>query len=1127
MDAGQIQQFEMYCNSLYGSPNPAEQAQANSILMAMLSNMESFTQLESVLANSKEPNALQVAATGLQKLITNNWTHVTEAQKDEMRNFLLNYLSQNGPELLAQARPALKQMIRLLARLTKLAWLEGPRHQGLVEQVNQFAQTSIAHWVVALEILEEVTSDMQPTLGSSMARTRRTALSFRDLALEKIFQIVLTTLRQIHAGQLSVQGPVQEMQKLLYQVLRLIVASLSFDFMGAVPDDTADDQATVMVPHAWTVLREPGTVGLFLDLYEKSCAARDFTAADLCLQSLVFLAALRKSFFPKEEDRNRMLSELIQGTKVILASRFGLENRLCYHALCRLLGKINTANQLTDLIQTPAFSEWIEQVYNFTEEALKAGRHLDNSEHYLITLWSQMASPLLALQERAPVTLKQYVERVTIAYIDVCMSLADQSATQNGFGDHEDPLENDVQRTEIVDVLASLGRLQFHDVASYVLTIFETTKTQSQTGTLSGPVCQKRITWLVYIIGALLGGQGGKFHRRDSSPSDRQQAVPEGQATTAQVNGELAARVFQLMSNSDSAPEAGGGANEAIELAFLYFLEQFRKIYIGEHAKTMQFAGGIGGWRAGGGDGFGGDTGGASGSSGQREDKDRLCTVLGLQDEDAVLGLVIQKIGRNLQKRLDSEPVIKKTLQFFHELAAGISIVQTPAASSHLIVSGRLLLKNEHVKYIIRNHSSPEFAFKSVPKFGKYRTMYYHILSKLFFMENRESKEEFDKFMAPMAEVCAAFIPALEAPDFFLQPQCREPLIGLMRDLRGVALACSGPESYTLLFNWMVDNPRAPQRSRIALLSRALSVLGDDHEVAVPLLKFMSEFVYNKSHRIQFDQANAGGILLFREVSNVLCTYGARLLTRSGFRDVYREKYKGIAVTLEMFSHALQGNYANFGVFEVYGDNSLSESMKIALNMCLAVPPADLQAYIKAMKTFYCFIELASRGHMEKVLQLETAAVAQLLSNVEEGLLSFENGVTLQCCATVDNFAQFIYHNRTQQTEEGALARRFVQEQPQSLAKILALMFSLIVCGELSSTWSISRPLLGLILLHPDDFLMIKQQTAENQMDEQKRTKMLNLFNDLMSDVENSLNPKNKDLFTRNLYQFAQSLRSF
>jgi exportin-7 len=46
-------------------------------------------------------------------------------------------------------------------------------------------------------------------------------------------------------------------------------------------------------------------------------------------------------------------------------------------------------------------------------------------------------------------------------------------------------------------------------------------------------------------------------------------------------------------------------------------------------------------------------------------------------------------------------------------------------------------------------------------------------------------------------------------------------------------------------------------------------------EAASAVLKFFCEFVQSRSQRIQFPTSSPNGILLFREASKILVTYGA------------------------------------------------------------------------------------------------------------------------------------------------------------------------------------------------------------------------------------------------------------
>lgn len=1042
-------------------------------------------QLQFVLARTSSPHALIFSATGLMKLITSNWTSVSDQQKEEMRNFLLDYLAKNGPDLYRSAPMGVSPVVRLLCRVIKLAWLEGPQHQNVTERVGRFLQSSPLHWVLGLEIYTDLTTDMQPQIGPSMSRYRRTALCFRDTALPNIFTVGVQTLQQLVNGQVNVADKGEE-RRLTKQVLQLTCNCLSFDFMGTIPDETSDEQSTVMVPHSWSMLREEGIPKLFFDTFSRSCTYSWPECAQLCLQCLVLLAALRRSFFQREEDRTRLLASMMQGTTGVLASKMGLQDPQCYHELCRLLGKINATHQLHELCASEQFQSWIEQVYSFTMDSLRHWEVMPNSKHYLLGFWAAMVSPVILLQDKAPKVLEAYIQQVTVAYIESRLFMAEASAAPDNCCDWDDPLEDEVLRAEQLEVLSNLGRCRYQDTAQHIMKHFEEASRLGQQGLIPQHVFEKKMTWIVYMMGALVGAHAtAKAARTDTEC-----------APTHVVNGELAGRIFRLVNLTDQQKTP----SENLELAYLYFLEQFRKVYIGEQAKQVV----------------------------QQQVSERLATVLGLEDENAVLGLLINKIGNNLQQRYGLESVVKKTLALFHELAAGINIVHASDRSPHLIVSGRLLLKNDMVKYILTNHASPQFGFLAHSlQYGKYRTIYYHTLGRLLFMDIRDNKEAFDKFMEPQGVILnTLWQQSLVGPQMLRQDSCKGPLIGLCRDLRGIGLACASCEPYSMLFDWLVDNPKNPAASRVTLFARALDVWWDDPEVTTPLLKFMAEFVHNKAQRITFDQSSPNGILLFREASTILVTYGSRILQRTQFRDIYTEKYKGIGVALDMFSHALHGNYTNFGVFELYSDNSLSNSMALALRMCLAIPLQELNAYLKALKPYYYFIELATRGHMGKVMELDPALLTTLMVSIEEGLLSFETSVQMQCCASVDNVISYFHVQLNgKASPEQERIRRFLSEAPQCLQKILQLMFQLVMTGEFSSTWSISRPLLGLILLHEQHFLQLKEQLVAQQIEE-RRAKLRGYFDDLMAGVENNLSTKNKDHFTRNLYNFAQVVRT-
>lgn len=66
------------------------------------------------------------------------------------------------------------------------------------------------------------------------------------------------------------------------------------------------------------------------------------------------------------------------------------------------------------------------------------------------------------------------------------------------------------------------------------------------------------------------------------------------------------------------------------------------------------------------------------------------------------------------------------------------------------------------------------------------------------------------------------------------------------------------------VFDWLYPN-------HFQTLRCCLEAWADDPEVATVTLKFVAEFVMNKTQRLTFDSSSPNGILLFREVSKVPC----------------------------------------------------------------------------------------------------------------------------------------------------------------------------------------------------------------------------------------------------------------
>lgn len=58
--------------------------------------------------------------------------------------------------------------------------------------------------------------------------------------------------------------------------------------------------------------------------------------------------------------------------------------------------------------------------------------------------------------------------------------------------------------------------------------------------------------------------------------------------------------------------------------------------------------------------------------------------------------------------------------------------------------------------------------------------------------------------------------------------------------------------------------------------------------------------------------------------------------------QVYGVKLKGVSVCFAMLKAVLSGNYVNFGVFRLYGDDALDNALQTFIKLLLSIPHSDL-----------------------------------------------------------------------------------------------------------------------------------------------------------------------------------------
>ncbi|KAK4268092.1 hypothetical protein QN277_024795 [Acacia crassicarpa] len=873
-----------------------------------------------------------------------------------------------------------------------------------------------------------------------------------------LFQIFQISLTSLHQLKNDVVSQLQEL------ALSLSLKCLSFDFVGTSVDESSDEFGTVQIPSPWKpVLEESSTLQIFFDYYAITKAPLSKEA----LECLVRLASVRRSLFTNDASRSKFLAHLMTGTKVILQTGQGLTDHYNYHEFCRLLGRFRVNYQLSELVSVEGYSDWIQMVAEFTLKSLQSWQWASNSVYYLLGLWSRLVSSVPYLKGDAPSLLDEFVPKITESFITSRFNYV-----QDGIPDDlsENPLDNAELLQDQLDCFPQLCRFQYESSSLYILNIMEpvlqiyTERARVQVSDNSDLcVIEDKLAWIVHIIAAIL-----KVKQCTGCSAESQEVL----------DAEISARVLQLINVTDSGIHSqryGEISKQRLDRAILTFFQNFRKSYVGDQAmhSSKLYA--------------------------------RLSELLALHDHLLLLNVIVSKIVTNLKSYIECEEVIDHTLSLFFELASGY-------------MTGKLLLKLDTVKFILSNHTREHFPFLEANRCSRSRTTFYYIIGWLIFME--DSPVKFKSSMDPLQKV---FLSLESNPDsLFRTDAVKYALIGLMRDLRGIAMATNSRRTFGLLFDWLYP-------AHMPLLIQGISQWTDTPEVTTPLLKFVAEFVLNKAQRLTFDSSSPNGILLFREVSKLIVAYGSRVLSLPNPADIYAYKFKGIWICLTILSRALSGNYVNFGVFELYGDRALSDALDAALRMTLSISLSDILAYRKLTRAYFAFLEVLFNSHISFILNLDTSTFLHIVKSLESGLKGLDMGISSQCASAVDNLAAFYFNNIVMGEAPnlpGAVNLAcHIAECPNLFTEILKDLFEIILFEDCGNQWSLSRPMLSLIVISEQIFSDLKTQILASQpMDQRQR--LSQCFDKLMADVSRSLDSKNRDKFTQNLNVFRLEFRA-
>jgi len=1032
--------FEEMCEKFYKSSGE-ETLNIDSILSKYFVNPNFLNEYKTILTYSQNSYVVAQVSTGLIKCVTSYWSSLTSAQKSEMKSTVWSYI-ESLPPLESFAHLL---VFKLYSRILKFSWNEEQNKTFIIDQVQTLLKKSPEHHCIGLRILKDIIIEFNEYIGDHLTslQHRNISISLRDSVLLDFFTTSLESLKFVLTDP---------NEKIRQYALDLSYSCLSFDFIKTTSIDSSEESPTVQAPSNWKVVFDNySPLNLFFKIYNTYSSTR-------ALECIVQIVSIRKSFFT-EDEKTKFLSSIIQLTLEVLKNNTGFQEPNNHLVFSRIIERIKTNYHLNNLVSIPNYSDWIAGLSKFTIETLKNPQFSPNSIYYLLSLWNKLVSSIIYIKGDPDKTyLKVYNPPIVEAFIK-------SKIETTSFSDEEDEYLMDYEKmVEILENIPHMCRLTYQATCTQIISMFDRISQlfSLETNPTQLEIYERQCAWLIYIIGCLIHG------RTSINSSDEHD----------KIDGDLSVRVFVLIGISDkklSTEQTTSYINRtsriALELSFIYFMQNFRRIYIGENSISST------------------------------KIYQQISELSGPTDHTSVLFSMIQKIGFNFKYWAQVDDIIKRSLDIFWESVNGHS-------------TSKILLDNAITKEILKTHGSEVFPFLEKNPNPKNRTILYRILGKLLFTD--ENIILFDDFITPFDKTLN-YLLDIDSLEVFRDEKIKKMVIGLVRDLRGLVTSALTKRAYTLIFDWI--NPKLSK-----VLLKVIEVWIDTPEVTSSVLGFISEYVFNRQSRLIFDNSCPSGFVVFKETSKVLVTYGQLILNVSNIasKDLYKYKIKGLQICMTIFTRCLVGNYCNFGVFELYGDNSFTNAIDTLFKLILSVSMDEMVNYPKALKIYIVLLENLCQGHAQTIVDLNSVFFNHIMMSLHKCLDSQDVTITTSSCNSIERILLFSYQQLKKKTSNlhKSIHSNLISN-PNILYQIIDKTISVILYGDNYHQYGFSKVLLTCIIFNRDILGQVKQKYIQLYSNQQ----IDKIFGSLMNDIQDNLETKNKDKFNTNVLTFKKEMK--
>ncbi|KAJ3426198.1 exportin [Anaeramoeba flamelloides] len=467
----------------------------------------------------------------------------------------------------------------------------------------------------------------------------------------------------------------------------------------------------------------------------------------------------------------------------------------------------------------------------------------------------------------------------------------------------------------------------------------------------------------------------------------------------------------------------------------------------------------------------------------------RLYELTNFKNNIHLLKIFINKIINNLQIWSNSVLILQRTLALFDKFAQPYCV-------------GAKLLSVKKIDNLVINHT--EIIFPFIEKYSEnrsYRTKFYQTISTLLFSEKEHIVIEkiFSVFVDPFQKVAEQIILILEqhsslkSTNFTSHNYSKNDLkviLGFIKDLLGVVSSANNTKVYTLIFDWLCPD-------FFKLFNEIIISFPNHYKVIIQILKLLSEISYNRYQRIIFESWFPNGVYLVKALISTVNEISTKLVQSMGNKN--------------------DNNY-----------NSL-------INIIISLPQSAILNRFELYETFISLIAIISKDLIEYLIKRNSKQFKTLIQLIAQGFAITQNQfICDRCCMAIDSIIEFYFINYNNQYLRNEKTRNLTQilnshfeNNPNLLKDLFNFVFNIVLFESKSENWAISKLFLSLMLVEKEEFLNIKQNKINNIDNEEDKVKLEQIFEELVSDIENNLYRVNKNKFRNKLEKFVDEIKIF